>query len=430
MKLPMKTAAVLAVLILILVSPVMYSYADYTRVSESVNLRESPSTDSRVLKLVPMGYEVVTHGESGGWTKATFEGVSGYIKSEYIEIIRGQPPSGNNDRQGGTAQAAPTPAPTPAPTRTEPAGNGGGQSSEFTALRFNSEGEDVRELQKLLTEKGFYEGPINGRFGPLTEEAVMKYQADQGLEMDGVVGSETMKKLTEKPRPPGTFRQGDEGDEVKALQKTLKDRKYYSGPLNGRFGPLTEEAVIKFQKANGLEADGVVGRATLELLNAPPKNTGSSSGSGSSGSGGSGTARVAPNGVELIDWKDVINIIGIGRTAQVYDVRSGAVYNVKSFSNGRHADVEPVTVEDTETLKRTFGGTWSWTPRPVWVTVNGRTIAGAINGMPHGGGVNHNNGMDGQICLHFKGSATHNNNHSYTQTLQDAVNEAWVAARK
>jgi len=161
----------------------------------------------------------------------------------------------------------------------------------------------------------------------------------------------------------------------------------------------------------------------MDLLNNPPKgNTGSS--------GAPSSSRVAPNGVELIDWPEVMKIMKVGLTARVYDVRTGAVYNVKSFSNGLHADVEPVTVEDTATLKRTFGGVWSWSPRPVWVTVNGRTIAASINGMPHGGGVNQNNGMDGQVCLHFKGSSTHNNNKAFAQQHQDAINEAWVAARK
>lgn len=416
-----KIAAALAVTLTITFSPILVSYADFTRVTESVNLREKPSTSSDVLKLVPGGFEVSVQSESDGWTKVKYDGATGYIKSEYIELVKGESATG-----AGKLKEASAPQP----------GDGSandGSVSQGGALRYGSEGDAVRDLQKLLTEKGAYAGPVNGKFGPLTEEAVMNYQQSMGLEMDGVVGGDTMKKLTEKPHPAGTYRYGDEGDEVKNLQKTLKETKFYSGPLNGRFGPLTEEAVIRFQKANGLEADGIVGRATLELLNKPAKSGDKSSSSDAS----SGTASKKPaesrksqSGVELIEWSEAKNIIKIGLTAQIYDVRTGLTYNVRSFSNGKHADVEPVTVEDTATLKKTYGGTWSWDPRPVWVTVNGHTIAASINGMPHGGGINDSNGMDGQICLHFKGSATHNNNTSYAQQHQNTVDEAWRAARK
>ena len=456
MKNLLKISATLALIIILAIIPGFISYADYTRVSESVNMREKPTTDSKVLKLVPMGYEIAVLEKGGEWTKASFEGVTGYVKNDFIEVIKGSAPA---SAQAGAPQeppAAPKSDSAPKTTDTKASGgtpgggssgtpgdgSGAGQGSDGGALMFNSEGDAVRELQKLLTDKGYYAGPINGKFGPLTEEAVIKYQEESGLLPDGVVGSETLKKLKEKPHPPGTYRNGDEGDEVKKLQKALKDKNYYTGPVNGKFGPLTEEAVKIFQQANNLEVDGIVGKETLELINAPPKNTksensakSSASGSGSgsssgSGSGSSKTPKSAPNGVELIEWGEAQNILKIGLTARIYDVRTGIVYNVRSFSNGKHADVEPVTTEDTQMLKKTYGGRWSWDPRPVWVTVNGRTIAASINGMPHGGGVNPSNGMDGQVCLHFYGSSTHNNNMTFARQHQDAVMEAWNAARR
>ncbi|GHV43506.1 hypothetical protein FACS189490_13650 [Clostridia bacterium] len=137
----------------------------------------------------------------------------------------------------------------------------------------------------------------------------------------------------------------------------------------------------------------------------------------------------ALSNVELLNWSDAKRIFTIGVAAEVYDVRSGITYYVKSFSNGSHADVEPITKEDTALMKRTYGGVWQWDPRPVIVTINGHSMAAAINGMPHGGGVNGANGMDGQVCIHFKGSTVHNGNLSYAREFQAAVMEAWYAVQ-
>jgi uncharacterized protein YraI len=132
--------------------------------------------------------------------------------------------------------------------------------------------------------------------------------------------------------------------------------------------------------------------------------------------------------VELMEWSEVKSIFTIGVAAEVYDVRTGLTYYVKSFSNGMHADVEPVTTQDTEIMKSTYNNHWDWDGRPVWVTINGHTIAAAINGMPHGGGVNGDNGMNGQVCLHFKGSTVHNGNMTYSRQLQAVVTEAYGAS--
>ena len=62
------------------------------------------------------------------------------------------------------------------------------------------------------------------------------------------------------------LRQGSKGDEVKEVQRRLKQWGYYSGSVDGIFGSGTRSAVIAFQKKNGLTADGVVGKATYAAL--------------------------------------------------------------------------------------------------------------------------------------------------------------------
>lgn len=59
---------------------------------------------------------------------------------------------------------------------------------------------------------------------------------------------------------------GSTGSEVKAIQQSLKDRGLYSGSVDGIYGSQTQAAVKKFQKQQGLTADGIAGPQTLKRL--------------------------------------------------------------------------------------------------------------------------------------------------------------------
>lgn len=69
---------------------------------------------------------------------------------------------------------------------------------------------------------------------------------------------------------------GSRGDEVRRIQQKLKSMGYYTGSVDGIYGTQTQSAVKKFQRDNGLDADGIAGSKTLSYLGIT---------SGSSGSG-------------------------------------------------------------------------------------------------------------------------------------------------
>ena len=71
---------------------------------------------------------------------------------------------------------------------------------------------------------------------------------------------------TPRPTPEPLMQTGDRGDDVKTLQSRLYDLGYYTDEIDGQFGAGTKAAVIDFQRANGLEADGMVGTETKTLL--------------------------------------------------------------------------------------------------------------------------------------------------------------------
>jgi len=65
----------------------------------------------------------------------------------------------------------------------------------------NSQGQLVRTLQQKLLELGYNIGTVDGVFGPKTEAAVLKYQTENSLDIDGVVGDQTWDKLFKEPVP-------------------------------------------------------------------------------------------------------------------------------------------------------------------------------------------------------------------------------------
>lgn len=59
---------------------------------------------------------------------------------------------------------------------------------------------------------------------------------------------------------------GDKGDQVTLIQQKLKQYGYFSGAVDGVFGKQTYDAVVWFQRKNGLKVDGVVGESTAAAL--------------------------------------------------------------------------------------------------------------------------------------------------------------------
>jgi peptidoglycan hydrolase-like protein with peptidoglycan-binding domain len=123
--------------------------------------------------------------------------------------------------------------------------------------------ERVKALQSQLSWLGFEPGQVDGRYGPLTTGAVRSFQEACGLPVDGVVGPLTADALRASTRQRPTM---DRIERVKALQRQLTALGFEPGPVDGRYGPHTTEAVKRFQQAYDLRVDGVVDPLTRRAL--------------------------------------------------------------------------------------------------------------------------------------------------------------------
>lgn len=68
-------------------------------------------------------------------------------------------------------------------------------NDQSTRIELCKSGNDVAEIQAKLRTLGYYRAPITGFFGRVTETAVKRFQQDYSLEVDGVVGPQTLATL-------------------------------------------------------------------------------------------------------------------------------------------------------------------------------------------------------------------------------------------
>ncbi|HHY98877.1 MAG TPA: hypothetical protein GX509_09070 [Firmicutes bacterium] len=188
------------------------------------------------------------------------------------------------------------------------------------------------------------------------------------------------------------LRIGMRGESVRQLQDKLKKLGFYGGALDGYFWNGTERAVKAFQRSRSLYVDGVVGPSTYRALELALSSKGVSS-------------RGKEHGIEIIPWTMANKILqGVFK---VTDVETGLQFTMRRRGGHLHADCEPLMAEDTNRVKRAFGGRWSWERRAVIVHLGSRRLAASMNGMPHGNGEVKGNGINGHFCIHFLGSRTH-----------------------
>ncbi len=135
---------------------------------------------------------------------------------------------------------------------------------------------------------------------------------------------ETTTTLPPAPEADGTLELGESGDAVAALQQRLVDLGYWMGEPDGTYGQLTRQAVMAFQKVEGLSRDGVAGPATQAQLAAAGRP---------SSRGG--------DGIEIDLGRQVIFIVQGGQVQWALNTSTGNGETYTSSSGGSARAVTP-----------------------------------------------------------------------------------------
>ena len=138
----------------------------------------------------------------------------------------------------------------------------------------SNKSDAIKNLQQLLSDRGFYGGAIDGISGSMTKEAIILAQKTYGLTADGVAGSLTLAALEVGSnnvvaigyKEPSNISDGLSNNSIAEGQRLLSRLGFYEGAIDGVQGSKTTAAIKKAQTLYGLPVDGVLGSQTLRAL--------------------------------------------------------------------------------------------------------------------------------------------------------------------
>jgi peptidoglycan hydrolase-like protein with peptidoglycan-binding domain len=121
-------------------------------------------------------------------------------------------------------------------------------------------------LQQSLRDTGYYEGEVDGVYGPATVDAVESLQEAHDLPTTGTVDKATAAALEEDLAAEGGATAQEALVTTTAVQQTLRLAGFWDGPVDGEWTPELTEALKDFQTELGVKPTGSVDAATIAAL--------------------------------------------------------------------------------------------------------------------------------------------------------------------
>jgi len=142
----------------------------------------------------------------------------------------------------------------------------------------------VMAVQQRLKQTGAYGGPTDGVWGPESAAALEQFQRAHGLQVTGQLNQATVATLGLNPAdllavaPAGVPTASASAaeplsrDAIRAVQSRLRQLGFYSGRIDGIWGPSMQASLQRFQQGRGLQATGQLNPATVTALGLDPNN--------------------------------------------------------------------------------------------------------------------------------------------------------------
>lgn len=146
---------------------------------------------------------------------------------------------------------------------------------ESNHLQFGEHSESVRILQKKLKELNFYDETESGNYDIITEYALKKFQAEHGITVTGQANQETIslvlqseldKQLELLEALPDQINPDSDTEDIKFIQGILYYFGYYTGEIDGSYGPLTKKAVELVDEKHQLDLKGKLKKEPLKEI--------------------------------------------------------------------------------------------------------------------------------------------------------------------
>jgi peptidoglycan hydrolase-like protein with peptidoglycan-binding domain len=163
------------------------------------------------------------------------------------------------------------------------------KSASFRATK-----AQIEKAQTMLKDKKIYSGAADGKYNDEFRAGIKSFQKENGLKETGSLSKATLEKMgieltdsqkgasmsedsksdaksggpsaksADGPKRPAPFRANAE--QIKAVQKMLKDGKMYDGEQTGKLDDATRDGIKKYQDANGVKVTGTLNAATLQKM--------------------------------------------------------------------------------------------------------------------------------------------------------------------
>lgn len=140
-------------------------------------------------------------------------------------------------------------------------------ATEAPPLSGSTQYGPVRDVQGGLQQLGYYDGALDGINGTQTQQAVLRYQGDQGLRRDGIIDDSLIRRINADVNAGAYLGTGGPSAQtIGQVQASLSELGYFSGRADGQLDRETQSAIISYRRDRGLPVTDAIDQQLIDTL--------------------------------------------------------------------------------------------------------------------------------------------------------------------